>query len=331
MAVGVEADFEKKVKDYKSYILKIEKEISKVVIGQHDVVRGFLRAMICNGHVLVEGVPGIGKTLLVNTLSTITGCKFSRIQFTPDLLPSDIVGLTSYQREEGFYTIKGPIFSNFVLADEINRAPPKVQSALLEAMQERQATIGKETFEITPPFFVLATQNPIEHAGTYPLPEAQIDRFLFKMLMGYPTIEEEQNILTTNIQIKKFNEYDLNKIISPEEIIRMQREMQKVYLDPKLEKYIVALVDCTRHPDKYKLKLSKYIEYGSSPRASIGLYIGSKAEALMNAKAFVTPQDIKKIAKDVLRHRIILNYEGQAEGISADQIIEEILARVPVP
>ena len=331
MAISSEADFEKRVKDYKNYVNKIEQEISKLVIGQHEAVRGFLRAIICNGHVLVEGVPGIGKTLLVNTLSTITGCKFSRIQFTPDLLPSDIVGLTSYQREEGFYTIKGPLFSNFVLADEINRAPPKVQSALLEAMQERQATIGKETFEITPPFFVLATQNPIEHAGTYPLPEAQVDRFLFKILMKYPSMEDEQKILTTNIQIKKFKDYDLKKIISPNDIMRMQQDVQKVYLDPKLEKYIVSLVDCTRHPDKYKLKLGKYIDFGSSPRASIGLYLASKAEAFINAKAFVTPQDIKKIAKDVLRHRIILNYEGQAEGISSDQIIEEILAKVPVP
>ena len=331
MAVKAEANFEKEVKQYREYIKEIKKEISKVVIGQNEIVSGFLRALICNGHVLVEGVPGIGKTLLVNTLSTITGCKFSRIQFTPDLLPSDIVGLTSYQREEGFYTIKGPIFSNFVLADEINRAPPKVQSALLEAMQERQATIGKETFEITPPFFVLATQNPVEHAGTYPLPEAQVDRFLFKMLMKYPTMEEEQKILTTNIQIKKFNEFDLNKIISPADIIKMQQDVQKVYLDPKLERYIVALVDCTRHPDKYKLKQGKYIDFGSSPRASIGLYIASKAEAFMNAKGFVTPHDIKKVAKDVLRHRIILNYEGQAEGISTDQIIDEVLAKVPVP
>lgn len=331
MARAVEADFEKRVKDCRDHIKIIKQEISKIVIGQNDIVNGFLRAIICRGHVLVEGVPGIGKTLLVNTLSTITGCKFSRIQFTPDLLPSDIIGLTSYQREEGFYTIKGPIFSNFVLADEINRAPPKVQSALLEAMQERQATIGKETFEIPPPFFVLATQNPVEHAGTYPLPEAQIDRFLFKMLMVYPSMAEEQKILTTNITTKQFSDYKLDKVISKTEIINLQNDVQKIYLDPKLEKYIVTLVDSTRYPDKYKLKLGKYINFGSSPRSSIGLYIASKAEAFMNAKLFVTPNDIKKIAKDVLRHRIILNYEGQAEGITTDKIIDEILAKVPVP
>lgn len=331
MKDGQDIDFENRLKEYQIYLDRVKREIGTIVIGQSEIVDGFLRAIICNGHVLVEGVPGIGKTLLVNTLSKITGCRFSRIQFTPDLLPSDIVGLTSYQREEGFYTIKGPIFSNFVLADEINRAPPKVQSALLEAMQERQATIGKETFEITPPFFVLATQNPIEHAGTYPLPEAQVDRFLFKLLMVYPSMEEEMKILTTNITTSKFKDYKLDKIISPEDIINMQIDVKKIYLDPKLEKYIVSLVDCTRHPDKYKLKLGKYIQFGSSPRSSIGLYIAAKAEAFMNSKMYVTPHDIKKIAKDVLRHRIILNYEGQAEGISTDTIIEDILAKVPVP
>ena len=331
MKEGQDVDFENRLKEYSIYLAKVKKEIGNVVIGQKEIVDGFLRAIICNGHVLVEGVPGIGKTLLVNTLAKITGCKFSRIQFTPDLLPSDIVGLTSYQREEGFYTIKGPIFSNFVLADEINRAPPKVQSALLEAMQERQATIGKETFEIQPPFFVLATQNPVEHAGTYPLPEAQVDRFLFKLMMSYPNLEEEQQILTTNVTTSKFKDYKLDRIISPDDIINMQIDVKKVYLDPKLERYIVALVDSTRYPKKYKLKLGKYIQFGSSPRSSIGLYIGAKSEAFMNAKTYVTPHDIKKVAKDVLRHRIILNYEGQAEGISTDSIIEDILAKVPVP
>ncbi|MFH1399336.1 MAG: MoxR family ATPase [Candidatus Woesearchaeota archaeon] len=323
--------FEQKLNEYREHITAIKNEISNVVIGQTQIVDGFLRAIICNGHVLVEGVPGIGKTLLVNTLATITGCKFSRIQFTPDLLPSDIVGLTSYQREEGFYTIKGPIFSNFVLADEINRAPPKVQSALLEAMQERQATIGKETFDISPPFFVLATQNPVEQQGTYPLPEAQVDRFLFKVLMKYPSMDDEMKILTNNIQVKKFSEFSLKKVISPQEIMDMQKDVQKIYLDAKLEKYIVMLIDSTRYPKKYKLKMSQYIEFGASPRASIGLYIAAKAMAFMNARDFVTPQDIKQVAHDVLRHRIMLNYEGQAEGITSDQVIDEILAKVPVP
>jgi MoxR-like ATPase len=324
-------DFEKKLTEYSAYFKKIKLEIGKVVIGQDEIVDGLLRAIICNGHALVEGVPGIGKTLLINTLANITGCQFSRIQFTPDLLPSDIVGITSYQREEGFFTIKGPIFSNFVLADEINRAPPKVQSALLEAMQEKQATIGKETFEITPPFFVMATQNPVEQQGTYPLPEAQIDRFLFKIIMGYPTMADEMKILTTNVSVKKFKDYVLNKVISPESILEMQKDVQKVYMDPKIESYIVRLTDATRHPDKYKLTMGKYIEFGASPRASIGLSIGAKSVAFMNAKSFVTPNDIKTIAKDVLRHRVIINYEGQAEGISTDKVIDEILAKVPVP
>jgi MoxR-like ATPase len=323
--------FSKKLHQYSEHFKKIKAEIGKVVIGQDYIVDGLLRAIICNGHVLVEGVPGIGKTLTINTLANITGCQFSRIQFTPDLLPSDIVGITSYQREEGFFTIKGPIFSNFVLADEINRAPPKVQSALLEAMQERQATIGKETFEITPPFFVMATQNPVEQQGTYPLPEAQVDRFLFKIVMTYPSMEEEMKILTTNVTIKKFKDYILNKVISPDNIIEMQKDVQKVYMDPKIESYIVRITDATRHPEKYNLKLGHYVEYGASPRASIGLSIGAKAVAFMNAKSYVTPNDIKTVARDVMRHRIIINYEGQAEGITTDKIIEEILARIPVP
>ena len=323
--------FSKKLLQYSEHFKRIKAEIGKIVIGQDYIVDGLLRAIICNGHVLVEGVPGIGKTLTINTLANITGCQFSRIQFTPDLLPSDIVGITSYQREEGFFTIKGPIFSNFVLADEINRAPPKVQSALLEAMQERQATIGKETFEITPPFFVMATQNPVEQQGTYPLPEAQVDRFLFKIVMTYPSMEEEMKILTTNVTIKKFKDYILNKVISPDNIIEMQKDVQRVYMDPKIESYIVRITDATRHPDKYNVKLGHYVEYGASPRASIGLSIGAKAVAFMNAKSYVTPNDIKTIAKDVMRHRIIINYEGQAEGITTDKVIEEILARIPVP
>jgi MoxR-like ATPase len=328
---GNAEDFEKKLLEYNAYFKRIKLEIGKVVIGQDYIVDGLLRAIICNGHVLLEGVPGIGKTLLINTLANITGCQFSRIQFTPDLLPSDIVGITSYQREEGFFTIKGPIFSNFVLADEINRAPPKVQSALLEAMQEKQATIGKETFEIPPPFFVMATQNPVEQQGTYPLPEAQVDRFLFKIVMTYPTMAEEMKILTTNVSVKKFKDFVLDKVVSPESILEMQKDVQMVYMDTKIESYIVRIIDATRHPDKYKLTLGKYIEFGASPRASIGLSIGAKSVAFMNAKSFVTPNDIKTIAKDVLRHRVIINYEGQAEGISTDKVIDEILDKVPVP
>ncbi len=329
---GEEEEFEEKLKAYKKKFVVIKEEIGKVMIGQKDIINSFLVAIVANGHVLVEGVPGIGKTVMVNTLSKIIGAKFSRIQFTPDLLPSDIVGLTSYQRDEGFYTIKGPIFSNIVLADEINRAPPKVQSALLEAMAERQATIGKETFPIPLPFFVLATQNPVEQAGTYPLPEAQIDRFIFKLLMTYPTVDEEVRILKVNTMLKKMEDFDLKAIVTPDEIIQMQQDVKNVYLDAKLEKYIVHLINATRHPKDYKLELgSKYIDFGASPRGSIGLSIAARAVSFIEGRSFVTPHDVKTVANHVLRHRLLLNYEGQAEGVSTDKIIDEILAKVPVP
>src|SRR3989338_2657749 len=324
-------ELQKVLKEHKKRIDTARDEIGKTVIGQRETVDSVLRAIIADGHVLLEGVPGLAKTLLVNTMSVVSGCVFSRIQFTPDLLPSDIVGLTSYQREVGFYTIKGPIFANLVLADEINRAPPKVQSALLEAMQERQVTIGKETFPLPRPFFVLATQNPIEQGGTYPLPEAQVDRFLFKITLTYPSIEEEQRILSVNIYTRRFSDFELNRVISPEEILRMQEDAKKVYLDPKLEKYVVNIVDATRNHQRFKIKLGRYIGYGSSPRGSIGLVRGAKAECLMNARTYVTPHEIKKVAKDVLRHRILINYEGQAEGITSDDVLKEILDKVPVP
>lgn len=326
-----EAELQRVLKTHKEHLDRVKAEVKKAVVGQEETVDSVLRALLAGGHVLLEGVPGLAKTLLVNTLSVITGCIFSRIQFTPDLLPSDIVGLTSYQREVGFYTIKGPVFANLVLADEINRAPPKVQSALLEAMQEHQVTIGKETFPLPKPFFVLATQNPIEQAGTYPLPEAQVDRFLFKLNIGYPTLEEEQKILSVNIEVRKFAGIDLERVMTPEDIITMQADVKRVYLDPKLEKYIVSIVDATRNPDKYKIKQGRFIAYGASPRASIGLVLGSKAECLLRARTYVTPHDVKKIGADVLRHRMIINYEGQAEGITSEEIIKEILDKVPVP
>jgi len=321
----------KKSKDYKVLIDKIKQEISKTVVGQEVVIDGLLRAVISNGHVLLEGVPGIAKTLIVRTLSKVTRCSFNRIQFTPDLLPTDIIGITAYEEKKGFFTLKGPIFNNFILADEINRAPPKVQSALLEGMQEKQVTIGKETFPLPHPFFVLATQNPIESLGTYPLPEAQIDRFLFKLNIDYPTQTDEQHILKKNITLKRFDEYKLNPVISPEEIMALQSDVKNVYLDNKIEKYIIRLVDCTRKSEQYKIKLGKYIEYGASPRASIGLFIASKADALIKGDLFVTPHHVKRVAADVLRHRLILNYEGQAEGIKTDNVIEEILSKVPIP
>ncbi len=325
-----EEDFENKVKEYQKDFELVKKEISKAVVGQTKIVDDFLKALIANGNVLIEGVPGLAKTLLIRTLSEVMGCKFSRIQFTPDLLPSDILGITTYEKERGFYVLKGPIFANFILADEINRAPPKVQSALLEVMQERQVTIGRESFEVEMPFFVLATQNPLENLGTYPLPEAQMDRFLFKLFIDYPTPKEEKLILKKNISTRKFESINLNKVFSKEKIIQLQKDVEKVYVDEKIEEYIVRIIDASRHPEKYHLRLGKYIEWGSSPRGSIGLYNAAKADALLNGKTYVTPQNVKNVVHNVLRHRITINYEGQAENITSDKIIDEIITKVPV-
>jgi len=324
-------EFLEKVKEYKEDFEKTRKELAKIVVGQTRVINGFLRALICGGHVLVEGIPGIAKTLIVRALAKVCGCDFSRIQFTADLLPTDIIGITTYEKEKGFYIVKGPIFSNFILGDEINRAPPKVQSALLECMQERQVTIGKETFQMEEPFIVMATQNPIESLGTYPLPEAQIDRFLFKLYIRYPSINEEQTILTQNMTIKHFDDFNLQVILSQRQLIELTKNVHNVYLDKKIKRYIVQIVDATRHPNTYNLKLGKYIEWGSSPRGAISLYIAAKADAMMNGQIFTTPHNVKITAHDALRHRIILNYEGQAEGISPDDVVSEILSKVPVP
>ena len=327
----VDREFVKKIRHYGSVFSEIREEMAHIVVGQSRIVDALLRAIIANGHALLEGVPGIAKTLMIRTLASVTKCAFKRIQFTPDLLPTDIVGITAYDEKKGFYIVKGPIFANFILADEINRAPPKVQSALLEAMQEKQVTIGKQTFDLEHPFFVFATQNPLESMGTYPLPEAQMDRFLFKIYVDYPSVEDETEILEKNMTIRRFTEYKLKPLLSPNEINTLQKDVLNIYLDKKIEKYIVNIVDATRHPDKFKLKLAKYIEWGSSPRASIGLFIASKAEALLKGKEFVTPNHIKEIAHDTLRHRIILNYEGQAESIKTDDVVTEILSKVPVP
>jgi len=308
-----------------------KEEIAKAVVGQDEVIDSLFRALICNGHVLLEGVPGIAKTLMVRSLSAITGTQFSRIQFTPDLLPTDIEGITAYHEKKGFFVMKGPIFGNFILGDEINRSPPKVQSALLEAMQERQVTIGRETFVLPKPFFVLATENPIESLGTYPLPAAQIDRFLFKLNVGYPDIQSERKILEENITIKDFSSFNLKPVISGKDIIMFQQAVHEVYSDEKIKQYIVDLIDATRNPEKYKAKLGKYVEYGGSPRASIGLYIASKAEAFLRGKTFVVPEHVKKIAHDILRHRILINYEGQSENITPEQVVDEVLSKVPIP
>tara|TARA_Y100000310_G_scaffold179357_1_gene179334 strand:- start:9837 stop:10814 length:978 start_codon:yes stop_codon:yes gene_type:complete len=316
------------VKQACSMLDKAKKEVAKVIVDQEDIVNGLVKGMLCGGHILVEGLPGLAKTLIVRTISEVSGCKFSRVQFTADLLPGDIVGFTSYEKSKGFYTIKGPIFSNFVLADEINRAPPKVQAALLESMQERQATIGRTSHKLPNPFFVLATENPIETLGVYPLPEAQIDRFLFKLFIDYPDMAAESDILEQNITLKKFEDYKLKSVLSPGRILRLQRMTKEIYMKDKVKDYVVRLVDATRNPDKYGIKGGKYIAIGAGPRGSIGLYIGAKATALLNGRNYVVPSDVKEVAKDVLRHRVVINYEGQASNVRSDVVVEEILKKV---
>ncbi|MAG50257.1 hypothetical protein CL621_01290 [archaeon] len=329
--IQISNETQKEVKLCRKQIQKIRNEVSKIVVGQEKVVDNLLKALLANGHILMEGVPGIAKTLLIRALSIAIGCAFKRIQFTVDLLPTDIVGFVSYDQKKGFYTVKGPIFTNFIIADEINRATPKTQSALLEAMQERQVTIGKTTFGLPSPFFVMANKNPIESSGVYPLPEAQRDRFLLKVFVKYPTIEEERLILKQNISIKNFEDFDIKPILSPSRINKMQEVTKKVYLAPEIEKYIVRITNATRFPKKYNLEFGKYIEYGASPRASIGMFIASKADAILNGKSYVSPQNVKNVAHAVLRHRIILNYEAMAEKVQEDKIISEILSKIPVP
>ncbi len=320
-----------RAKVYKQFTQLMKKEVSRIVVGQERVLDGVLRGVLSKGHVLLEGLPGIAKTLITKAIAGVSGCSFNRVQFTVDLLPTDITGITSYDKNKGFFIVKGPIFANFVLADEINRAPPKTQSALLEAMQEKQVTIGKETMMLEEPFFVLANNNPIESSGVYTLPEAQLDRFLFKILVYYPEIEEEIHILRQNMTLRRFEDYNIKPVITPKRIIEMQDYTRDIFTSEDVERYIVMIVNATREPEKYKIALGKYIEYGSSPRASIGLYIASKADALINGNEFVKPHNVKNIAYEVLRHRILLNYEGQAEGIKSDDVIKEILSKVPVP
>lgn len=331
MAESTNVISKEQVLSFVKQIERVKKEISKAVIGQTKVIDMILSAIVANGNILLEGVPGTAKTLIMRTVSKVMGCQFSRIQFTPDLLPTDIIGLTTYEKGRGFYVLKGPVFSNFVLADEINRAPPKVQSALLESMQERQATIGKETFPLPVPFFVLATENPLENVGTYPLPEAQVDRFLFKIFISYPEIDEEIKVLTTNMSIQKFEAITLSPILSPQEIIQLQDAAKKIYVDDRIKEYIVKIVDATRNPSRYGIKYGKYIQWGASPRGSIGIYTASMANALINGKNFVTPENVKAVAPNVLNHRIILNYEGVSENIDSFDIIDEILNKIPVP
>lgn len=313
-----------------AFIEKLMNEISKVIVGQKYMVERLLIALLSNGHVLLEGVPGLAKTLAVRTLSKAIQTKFQRIQFTPDLLPADIIGTLVYDQKTGeFKTKKGPIFANLILADEINRSPAKVQSALLEAMMERQVTIGESTYPLGDPFMVLATQNPIEQEGTYPLPEAQIDRFMLKLSIGYPNKEEELKIMRLNVT-GKLPEPD--SIVSPEEIIRAREVVSQIYIDEKIENYIIDIVFATRQPKEYKLdELSGLIAYGASPRASIYLSQASKANAFLRRRGYVTPEDVRSVGLDVLRHRVIVTYEAEAEEITAEDIIRKVVNHIEVP
>ncbi len=313
-----------------SFVDLLKIEMGKVIVGQKHLVDSLLIGLLSNGHILLEGVPGLAKTLAINTLADTIDAKFSRIQFTPDLLPADLIGTMIYsQKREEFMVKKGPIFTNFVLADEINRSPAKVQSALLEAMQERQVTIGDKTYPLEEPFLVLATQNPIEQEGTYPLPEAQVDRFMLKVVVSYPKIEEEKLIVRQNVA-KHFPK--ANTILKPQNIIDARNVVKDVYLDEKIEKYILDIVFATRFPENYGLeKFSAMINYGGSPRASINLAMASKAYAFIKRRGYVIPEDVRAVCHDVLRHRIGLSYEAEAENIKSEDIITEILNTIEVP
>lgn len=305
-------------------------EMNKVIVGQKQLVENLLIGLLANGHILLEGVPGLAKTLAINTLASAVDAKFNRIQFTPDLLPADLIGTMIYsQKSESFQIKKGPVFANFVLADEINRSPAKVQSALLEAMQERQVTIGEETFKLPEPFLVMATQNPIEQEGTYPLPEAQLDRFMLKVVVSYPKKEEERLIVRMNNQ----GEFPkASPVLKPEDIVRARQLVREVYMDEKIERYIVDIVFATRTPGDYGLgKLVGLISYGASPRASISLAMAAKAYAFIRRRGYVIPEDVRAVCNEVLRHRIGLSYEAEAENVSPEQIIAEVINAVEVP
>lgn len=313
-----------------SFLSMIRTGMTHRIVGQEHLVDSLLIAMLCNGHILLEGVPGLAKTLAIKTLATLVDAKYNRIQFTPDLLPADVIGTLVYSiKRETFDVKKGPIFANFVLADEINRAPAKVQSALLEAMQERQVTIGEETFQLDRPFLVMATQNPIEQEGTYPLPEAQTDRFLLKVVIGYPTKAEEREIIRQNIGGVVS---DLHAVVSKADVMEVQKIVQKIYIDEKIENYIVDLVFATREPEKYGLAdLKGIISYGASPRASISLALASRAQAFLKGRGYVIPEDVRNVCHDVMRHRIGLSYEAEANNINADEVITSIVDKVEVP
>ena len=311
-------------------IQQILAETGKVIVGQRDLLEGLIIGLLCNGHILLEGVPGLAKTTAVSALTRTIDASFNRIQFTPDLLPADLVGTLIYDQGRGdFYTKKGPVFAHVILADEINRAPAKVQSALLEAMQERQVTIGGTTYPLDEPFLVLATQNPIEQEGTYPLPEAQVDRFMLKIRVDYPTHAEELKILR---RMTTEESSDIQRVISPEDIIRFRELVRNIYMAAQLETYIVDLICATRAPETYQLaELSPLIEYGASPRATIFLALAARARAFLSQRGYVTPEDIHAVGMDVLRHRVIISYEAEAEGRDVESIVEQVFAKIEVP
>jgi MoxR-like ATPase len=322
-------ELDKKGKEMSETLSRIQAEAAKVLVGQPVMVRGLLMGLLTQGHILLEGVPGLAKTLAVMTLSTCIQAKFSRIQFTPDLLPSDIIGTSIYNAKTAEFSIKkGPIFANIVLADEINRAAAKVQSALLEAMQERQVTIAGQTFKLEAPFLVLATQNPLESEGTYTLPDAQVDRFMFKVRVGYPSPEEELEIVN---RFTRGENPTVGPVCTPEDILAARKTINGIFIDDKLKRYIVDIVYATRTPEKYGLKIKSLIQNGAGPRASLYLTIGSKGNAFMQGRGYVTPDDVKAVAYDVLRHRIVVSYEAEAEEIASENIIDEILKTIKVP
>jgi MoxR-like ATPase len=309
---------------------RLRSEMARVVIGQSYLVDRLILGLLCDGHVLLEGVPGLAKTLSVKTLASLLDTQFQRLQFTPDLLPADLLGTLVYNPKDGGFSIrKGPVFANLILADEINRAPAKVQSALLEAMQERQVTIGDTTYPLPSPFLVLATENPIEQEGTYPLPEAQVDRFLFKLKIGYPKIDEERKILEAHAVTGA--KPTLDPVVKAEEILAARKVVNQIYLDDKIKEYILSIVFATRDPKAYGLKLEDYLRFGGSPRATISLALAARAHAFLEGRAYVTPQDVKTMAPDVLRHRVLVTYEAEAEEKDSDDLIDEILRELPVP
>lgn len=329
MSTGITA-INERVKEEGAFISALKAEIGRVIVGQNYLVDRLIIGMLANGHLLVEGVPGLAKTLTVKTLASAVNARFQRIQFTPDLLPADLIGTQVYSpKDANFFIRKGPLFANIILADEINRAPAKVQSALLEAMQEHQVTIGQETFPLPSPFLVLATQNPIEQEGTYPLPEAQVDRFMLKLVVTYPTREEERRILDA-MALTDANT-TIRPVVEPEAILRARKVVDDVYVDDKIKDYILNIVFATRDPASFKLDIQPYIRYGASPRATLNLTLAARAHAFLQGRGYVTPQDVKSIAADVLRHRVIISYEAEAEDLRADDIVQRILSSLPVP